>query len=169
MLASGTRPARRARRPACLAVDAERVGGVAHVVRVTLLAAEDVVGGDVHQVGAGPGAGVGDVLRSGRVDGVGPVGIGFGAVDVGGGRAVHHQVVLGNEPLGGPGVGDVPFPMCQRAHLIAPAGRLTCEKPPDLAPGTRDHDSFHHDFESGTPVSATGYAPFSPVAWADAC
>ncbi len=47
-----------------------------------------------------------------------------------------------------------------------PTGRLTCEKrPPHLAAGTCNHDPRHHNYESGTPVCATRYAPVSPVAW----
>jgi hypothetical protein len=37
-----------------------------------------------------------------------------------------------------------------------------------LASGASDHDSRCHADESGTPVSATGQAPISPVAWAGA-
>ena len=79
-----------------LPVHTQRPGLVVQLIgmrrRVAEVAAEHIVGGDVHQPRAGPRAGLRDVLRAGRIDRVCPGLVVFGVVDVGVGRAVDHHV-----------------------------------------------------------------------------
>ena len=123
------------------AVDGPGAGLVPLVVGPVLVAGEDVVGGDVHQVGAHPGAGGGQVSNPEGVDEHGPGRVGLAAVDVGPGGAVHdrrrggggdgvlHRVTVG-QVAGRPVEGhDVVVGQVGR-HLRA-----------DLPAGAGDHDA----------------------------
>jgi hypothetical protein len=108
-----------------LAVHRARVNGVELGVGAAEGAVEDVVGGDVHEVGTGGSGGVGDVPRSGSVDSRGGRLIGLGAVDVGPGGAVDDRLGPRGVDGGahGVGVGDVEVGPGERHHFVVPCGR----------------------------------------------
>ncbi len=107
----------------------------------SLSAGEHVVGGDVDEVCAGTRAGLRDVLGPDGVDGVGPLLVVFGGVDLGVGRAVDHDVTGLDEPLGRRRVGDIPLRRRQRQHVAALPTRLSCQGAPHHATGAGDNDS----------------------------
>jgi hypothetical protein len=76
------------------AVDGQGAGVVPLVVGPVLVPREDVVGGEVDEVGARPGGGHGQVAGTERIDRHGPLRIELTAVDVGPGGAADHRVGL---------------------------------------------------------------------------
>ena len=75
------------------------------------------------------------------VDGVRPLLVVLGGVDLGVGRAVDHDVTGLNEPLGRRRVGDIPLRRRQRQHVAALPTCLTCQRAPQHATGAGDNDS----------------------------
>jgi hypothetical protein len=78
----------------------------------------------VDQSGADARAGPRDVFGARGVDRIRAILVRLGAVDVGVGRAIDHNIAALHDPLRRVGVGDVPLGRRQRRHLTALAGGL---------------------------------------------
>ncbi len=96
------------------------------------------------EIRAGAGAGVRDVLGPRRIDGVGPLLVLFGGVDLGVRGAVHHDVTGLDETFRRRRIGDIPLRRRQRQHVAALPTGLSCQEAPHHATGAGDNDSVRH-------------------------
>ena len=140
-------------------VGGPRAGGVALRVGPRGVPGEHVVGGDVHQAGAGSRAGTGEVRRAVPVHGQRLALVGLRVVHPGPGRAVHHDIrpVLAQCRADRGPVGDVELPAAQAGRLLT--GLLQGgEQVPAEHPTRAGDDPPGHGPAAG--VSGAGW-PFS--------